>query len=190
MRNRTLTVRQAAFAREYLIDLNATQAAIRAGYSVRTAYSQGQRLLKNVEMAAAINSAMTDRAARTEITQDRVLQELARIAFANLCDAVTWNSEQIVRLVNSEELGDDTAAAIAEVAKTREGMRIRMHDKVGALIQIGRHLGMFEKDKSPIDVHVSLEQMVLQAIKRESRTASLIEGTLVAIEDGGGSPTP
>lgn len=68
--------KQESFVREYLIDLNATQAAIRAGYSDATAYSQGQRLLKNVEVAAAIQAQMDNRAKRTEITADYVLETI------------------------------------------------------------------------------------------------------------------
>ena len=68
-----LNVKQQTFVAEYLIDLNATQAAIRAGYSEATAYSQGQRLLKHVEVAALIQKAMDERSERTEITADYVL---------------------------------------------------------------------------------------------------------------------
>ena len=75
-----LTPRQHRFVLEYLVDLNATQAAIRAGYSAKTAYSQGQRLLKNVEVAAAIQAGMDKRAKRTEITQDYVLTGIRNIA--------------------------------------------------------------------------------------------------------------
>ncbi len=74
------TSRQARFVDEYLIDLNATQAAIRAGYSRKTAQEQGSRLLSNVMVAAAIEKAMAERSQRTEITQDQVLKDLARIA--------------------------------------------------------------------------------------------------------------
>ena len=76
-----LTPKQKAFVSEYLIDLNATQAAIRAGYSPKTANEQGARLLANVSIAQTIQKAMQDREQRTEITQDRVLQEYARLAF-------------------------------------------------------------------------------------------------------------
>jgi phage terminase small subunit len=78
-----LNERQRLFAAEYLVDLNATQAAIRAGYSERTAYSQGQRLLKHVEVQAAIQGALAARAARTEITADDVLQRFWAIATAD-----------------------------------------------------------------------------------------------------------
>lgn len=70
-----MTPKQEAFVREYLIDLNATQAAIRAGYSEATAYSQGQRMLKNVEVATAIAEAKADRAEKCEIDALWVLRE-------------------------------------------------------------------------------------------------------------------
>lgn len=76
--------RQKAFAEEYIVDFNATQAAIRAGYSKKTAYSQGQRLLKNVEVQKRVTEAIQDRIRRTHITQDRVVLELAAIAFADM----------------------------------------------------------------------------------------------------------
>lgn len=72
----SLTAKQQRFVEEYLVDLNATQAAIRAGYSAKTAYSQGQRALKDVEIAAEIQAAMDDRSERTEITADYVLQSI------------------------------------------------------------------------------------------------------------------
>lgn len=81
-----LTEKQKRFVAEYLVDLNATQAAIRAGYSEKTAYSQGQRLLKNVEIQTAVHNASKNRESRTEITQDKVLNELGKVAFANAAD--------------------------------------------------------------------------------------------------------
>jgi phage terminase small subunit len=167
-----LTPKQAQFVREYLIDLNATQAAIRCGYSEKTAYSQGQRLLKHVEVAAAVQSAMDARAERTEISADRVLSELAKIGFADIRKAVRWGAEpvdvdaepdeemesqphggslqrlrrpmaNVVELVASDEIDPDTAAAISEVSQTAAGLKIKLHDKRAALVDIGRHLGMF-----------------------------------------------
>ena len=76
-----LTKKQQLFVEEYLKDLNATQAAIRAGYSAKTAYAIAEKLLRKAEIKQAIQEAMKARSDRTEITQDRVLQELARLAF-------------------------------------------------------------------------------------------------------------
>ncbi len=80
----SLTPRQARFVEEYLLDLNATQAAIRAGYSKKTAYSQGQRLLKHVEVAAAIQKAQEARSERTKIDQDWVIERLVGVYEASM----------------------------------------------------------------------------------------------------------
>lgn len=160
-----LTPKQRAFVREYLIDLSATQAAIRAGYSAKTAYSQGERLLKNVEIERAVSAAMKIRADRTEITADRVLQELAKIGFSDIRKAVKWHSALTteednpdggdvavikrivtnqVEIVASEDIDDETAAAISEISQNANGgMKIKFHDKRAALVDIGKHLGMF-----------------------------------------------
>ncbi len=87
---RGLTPKQAAFVREYLVDLNATQAAIRAGYSERTANEQGARLLANVSVAAAIEAAIAARSERTEITQDMVLERWWAIATADANDVIQF----------------------------------------------------------------------------------------------------
>jgi phage terminase small subunit len=137
-----LTAKQERFVAEYLIDLNATQAAIRAGYSEKTANEQGSRLLANVKIASAVAEAQAKRSERTHITQDMVLAEIAKIGFSDLRKAVAW-SGQTVTLKNSEELDDDTAAAVSEVALTQSGLRIKMHDKLSALEKLGKHLGMF-----------------------------------------------
>lgn len=158
-----LNPKQRRFVEEYLVDLNATQAAIRAGYSKKTAQEQGSRLLSNVMVAEAIQVAQQARSRRTEITQDRVLNELAKIGFADIRKVVRWGGTQLqagldddgkpttevyhgLALVAADDIDDDTAAAIAEVAEGREGLKVKFHDKRGALVDIGRHLGMF-KDK-------------------------------------------
>lgn len=82
-----LTPRQEAFVNEYLIDLNATQAAIRAGYSKKTADKQATQLLGKTSISQAIQAAMDERKERTEITQDRVIKEIAKYAFKDASDA-------------------------------------------------------------------------------------------------------
>lgn len=171
-----LTAKQRRFVEEYLVDLNATQAAIRAGYSQKTAQEQSSRLLSNVMVAQAIEAAQAKRSERTEITQDMVLRELAKIGFADIRKAVRWGSTTLqagvddegkptleayhgLALVGSDEIDDATAAAISEVSEGREGLKIKFHDKKGALVDIGRHLGMFKdrvehtgKNGGPVEV--------------------------------------
>ncbi len=111
-----LTPKQARFVAEYLIDLNATQAAVRAGYSARTAASQGARLLKHGAVARAVHTAQHARAVRTEITQDRVLQELARIAFFDIRRLYREDGS----MKDPCELDADTAAALASIEVKEE----------------------------------------------------------------------
>lgn len=101
---------------EYLIDLNATQAAIRTGYSAKTAASQGARLLKQSGVARAVQTAQQARAVRTEITQDRVLQELARIAFFDIRRLYRADGS----MKDPCELDADTAAALASIEVKEE----------------------------------------------------------------------
>ena len=141
-----LTPRQARFVDEYLIDLNATQAAIRAGYSPHRADSHGPRLLGNVGIAEAIEKAMAERSERTEITQDSVLRELALIGFADMAAFVQWSKDGVV-LKCSENLSPEQTRLVAEVSqtKTEHGgtIKFKLHDKQAALVNLGRHLGLF-----------------------------------------------
>ena len=146
---RKLTDKQAAFVAEYLVDLNATQAAIRAGYSERTAYRIGAELLHKTSVAEAIAAGQAKRAQRVEITADRVVSELAKIAFADPRDLMEWGPDG-VKLKASADLTEEQAASVAEVSETttKDGgsLKLKKHDKVKALELLGRHMGMF-KDK-------------------------------------------
>lgn len=146
---RKLTDKQAAFVAEYLVDLNATQAAIRAGYSERTAYRIGAELLQKTSVAEAIAAGQAKRAQRVEITADRVVAELAKIAFADPRDLMEWGPDG-VKLKASVDLTEEQAASVAEVSETttKDGgsLKLKKHDKVKALELLGRHMGMF-KDK-------------------------------------------
>jgi len=154
---------QRRFVQEYKVDLNATQAAIRAGYSENTAYSQGQRLLKNVEIAEAIQQELDRCCERTRVTKDKIIRELARIGFANVGKILDDASGGLL-----EGLSEDDLAAVSSV-KTKTLMsgtdsdaaiierEIKFHDKGKALEQLGRHLGMFN-DKLDVTVSKTQEQ--------------------------------
>ena len=138
--------RQSSFVREYLVDLNATQAAIRAGYSKKTAGQIGDENLKKPEIKAAIQQEMDKRSARTGITADRVIKELASIGFADTTKAVSVRRGQ-VRVEDTASLDEDTRRAISEIRQTTTtnggSLSIKFHDKKGALELLGRHLGIF-----------------------------------------------
>lgn len=153
-----LNDKQKRFVDEYLIDLNATQAAARAGYSQKTAGQIGERLLRKVEIQQAIAERKQARQERTEITQDRVLQELARIAFFDVRKLYREDGS----LKGPHELDDDAAAVLAgvDVVEIAGGMQVdgkgrakhvpmftkkaKIPDKVAALALTMRHLGMLQ----------------------------------------------
>jgi phage terminase small subunit len=155
---RPLTAKQRRFADEYLIDLNATQAAARAGYSARTANEQGARLLANVSVRSAIETGNARRSERTGITADRVLEQLARIAFFDM--RKLYRADGTLKAMH--ELDEDGAAVLSsvEVFEEFEGRgedrvqvgftkKVKLTDKVAAIGLAMRHLGML-KDKTEL----------------------------------------
>lgn len=144
--------RQKRFANEYLIDLNATQAAIRAGYSEKTARSVGQRLLTNADIAAYIEQRKKDRIDRTQITQDFVLTELFKIAKADGTDFAKVGKRNRVALVPTDDLPPEKCAAVASVKKGAKGaVEVKTYDRVRALELLGKHLGLWDKTTSAAD---------------------------------------
>lgn len=154
-----MTKKQKRFVEEYLIDLNATQAAIRAGYSPHTAKDIGCENLAKPNIAAAISQAMAERSRRTGINQDRVLQELARIGFAKITDVVDPETAKI-----RPDASDDDLACIQSIKiKPNEfgtEREVRLCDKKSALVDLGKHLGLF-KDKvelnGDMDLHITVD---------------------------------
>jgi len=154
-----LTAKQQRFVEEYLIDLNATQAAIRAGFSVKRASEIGYQLLQKTTVKNAIDKAMAERSRRTGISQDRVLQELAKIAFVNATDIINMDDATIKGDANRE----DTAAIASIRVKTipteageiteRE---VKICDKLKALELLGRHLSMFN-DKLNVNAEMAVK---------------------------------
>ena len=143
-----LNPKQAIFVREYLIDKNATQAAIRAGYSAKTADRIGPELLGNSCVEAAVNRNLIKQQERTEVTADRVLRELAAIAFADTRKLYREDGS----IKSPGELDDRTASALAGIdTEERDGedgyraytRKVKQWDKVKALELLGKHLGLY-----------------------------------------------
>lgn len=142
-----LTAKQQRFIEEYMIDLNATQAAIRAGYSPNGASVTATDLLANTKIRDEVDKKMAERSKRTGVTQDRIIRELARIAFVDPTDVINMAEGTIDDLVD-----EDSRAAIASVKvktfSTRGGQEIverevKLHDKIKALELLGKHNRMF-----------------------------------------------
>ena len=146
---------QDRFVDEWLIDFNGTQAAIRAGYSERSARSIAGRLLTKDNIQCEISRRQKDLQKRTGISQDRVVKELARIAFADMTDYAqvetrmikkddgTEVSYQAVALKETAELSAEQRAALAGIKQGANGIEVKLHDKIKALELLGRHIGMF-----------------------------------------------
>jgi len=131
---------------EYLVDLNQTQAAIRAGYSPQTAGSQASELFKKPNIRARVEEMQAERSVRVGVNQDRVIRELARIAFANAPDFIDATNATL----HTGALPDDTAAIASVRVKRKDAedfteveREIRLCDKVKSLELLGKHLGMF-----------------------------------------------
>ena len=148
-----LTEKQKRFVDEYLIDLNATQAAIRAGYSVKTADVQGSRMLGNVKVQQAIAEQMAERSKRTGVNQDRVVLELAKIAFVKMSDIVDGQGR-----IKSDASPDDLACIESVKYKSFENdtgsseeREVKIASKLKALELLGKHLGMWN-DKLDVNI--------------------------------------
>jgi phage terminase small subunit len=152
-----LTDKQVLFAQEYIVDLNAGAAAIRAGYSEKTAYEMGYENLRKPQIAELIQQMMDERSKRTEITADMVLKEYAKLGFSNITDYLKVVSEpfevdgrelttQVVQIFNTDSIERTKLDAVAEIKQTKEGISLKLHDKKGALDSMARHLGMFKDE--------------------------------------------
>lgn len=135
--------RQSAFVDEYLIDLNATQAAIRAGYSAKTASSQGERLLRNVEVSAAVSAAQAERSKRTRIDADWVLTRLGAEVEADLADL--YREDGSVKPVHEWPLiWRQGLVSGVEVERLAEGIgtvtKIKISERIKRIDLIGKHI--------------------------------------------------
>jgi phage terminase small subunit len=164
----SLTEKRRRFVEEYLKDLNGTQAAIRAGYAPGSAKVEGSRLLADANVRQAIQDASRIRAQRVadrhDVTVDRVVLELAKIGFSDIRKVVEWSGAELadekdghdgeggdpvvviraanfVKLVGSDVVDDATPAAISEISQTKDGaLKVKMHNKQAALVNLLRHL--------------------------------------------------
>lgn len=173
-----LTPKQQRFVEEYLLDLNATAAAGRAGYRDPNI---GRQLITKHNVAAAIAAAQACRSERTRVTADDVLRELKRVAFSRMEEFSRWGPDG-VRLVPSADLPPDAAACVAEVSQTTtEGggsIRFKLHSKTAALELLGKHLGMFR------EVHEHTGTVTIQTV------AGIDEGETLGTRRNGAAATP
>lgn len=170
-----MTQKQKIFVSAYLSERNATKAAITAGYSPKTAYSQGQRLLKHVEVKAEITQKLAKLMGKLEISAERVLEEMARIAFADTRKLF----DETGKLKAISKLDDETAAAIGGVEYEKlyehygkgqaenigRTTKVKLNSKNQALEMLGRYLKLFNDAQTNVQVNISLAGLLSQRRK-------------------------
>ena len=153
-----LTDKQQRFVDEYLIDLNATQAAIRAGYSAKTADRIGPELLGKTCVSEAISRKMAARSRRTGVNAERVVLELAKVAFVNISDLVDTDTATILPTARKEDLACIESVKYKQMPTKSGDMgverEVKIASKLKALELLGKHLGMWS-DKFNVTVEKS-----------------------------------
>lgn len=179
MARQGLTPKQRLFVREYLVDLNATQAAIRAGFSPEWASRYGSQLLGKTRIKKAVREAQEVRAARVDLTADQVVRELALVAFSTILDYTVEEDSGRLRVRPQAAFGADRAvASIKQKKKTRRDQHgntdteydteIRLWDKLSALKTLAQHLGLVKPlDLPPLEtVFASLPAHVADGLRK------------------------
>lgn len=154
-------IKVAKFVSEYLVDLNGTQAAIRAGYAPKSAHVTASKLLKTPKVKGALDAAMAERAKRTEVTADRVIQEIARLAFVDVSKAYNPGTGELLK---PNEMPDDVRAAFGGLDFAKSGDKVgRFLGKERSLELLGKHLGLFRdkvelsgKGGEALSIHIDL----------------------------------
>lgn len=145
-----LNDKQERFCRQYVIDLNGTQAAIRAGYSKKTAHEQAAQLLAKLSIQNRVNELQSKIADKLEITAERIAEEYAKIGFSDFGDFIDTGN----KLKDVSTLGKDRTRVIESVKRTvtefKDGqtttVQIKLHSKIAALDALSKHLGFYERD--------------------------------------------
>lgn len=169
-----LTEKQKRFVQEYLVDLNATQAAIRAGYSKKTAQQIATENLSKPVIQAEIQRWQSKLQSRLEITQEKVLRELAAVAFANGTDFVTVTQTGSVHITPTDELPEEKKKAIAAIKEGQYGTEVKLYDKVRALELLGKHLGVFDNGAANAAAEENNIFAVIDESTREEMNTSAI----------------
>lgn len=168
-----MTPKHEAFAREYLVDFNATAAAIRAGYSPKTASQIGYKLLRRPDVTIEIHKARVRATEKSDLQVGRTLSELKAIAFADIGAFVTWDKDGKVTLRPMSEVDPNKLCALAEVRevigpKGERGVHVKMRDPTPALQLLGKWLGMFV-DRGEYRHHVEPQAKVVFTLPANGR---------------------
>lgn len=185
-----LEPRQQRFVREYLVDLNGTKAARRAGYSEKAAQEQASRLLSKAMVAAAVAELL---AIETGVTRTRVIHELARLAFSDIGDVADVDAKGNFKLKAFAKMQPDARVAIASIKQKPneygQEREIKLHDKLGALNTLAKVTGLL-RDAPAVAIQNNINVGVMMApevasedeweaeMNAERQRASAIENNL------------
>jgi phage terminase small subunit len=174
----TLTGKQEQFCLEYLIDFNATQAAIRAGYSEKTAKQIGQQNLSKLDVHARLTELKEARQKKATKTADDIERELEKLAFSDVTNVVTWNESGMCFVKNSDEIAPEHSAAIEQIEVTEKvsagnkaddsmtlRTKVKHHSKLKALELLGKQKGMFA-DKVEVSGDEGFANILAAALNR------------------------
>lgn len=175
-KEKKLTDKEQRFVQEFLVDLNRTKAAERAGYSDKSARQIGSELMAKPHVQDAVEQALAARSARTQVSADRVIRELAKVGFVNMKDLATWEDGRPA-LRDSGDIAEEDAAAIKSFSYSSssgetnsESFSFQTHDKVRALELLGKHLKLFV-DRVEHDITVGLAEKLESARQRAAQSA-------------------
>lgn len=154
MTRKTIKARQEEFCRQYLIDLNGKQAAIRAGYSARTAEFQASRLLSNVKVKQNLQKLQAEARTKSDITREEVLSELGAIIRAKITNYMTFDGGRIV-WKDFSTLPEAQIKAIEGIKETRHGIELKLHGKSWSIERICKILGF----DSPAIIDLNIDKM-------------------------------
>ena len=164
--SKELTDKQRRFIEEYLVSFNGTKAAVKAGYNDKNANRQAYNLLQNPLIQEELKKAKADLSERTKINQEKIINELAAIAFFDMTKAVKVVKKgkgYAVEFNPTESLDEEQRSAISMIRKNKFGIEIRAHDKINALKLLGEYLGLFEHNDD--DGHLDKLDEVLSKIE-------------------------
>ncbi len=167
------------FAQELAKGKTAEEAYRQAGYA--PSLKNAQRLKSFEGIRSRTEEILNKSATKAGITIDKITKELAKIGFSDIRKSVKWGSELSlynesgdlhiingVALIDSDKIDDETAGAISEISQTKDGMKIKFHDKRAALVDLGKHLGMF-KNTLELSVDSKLSDLVLASLVKQEK---------------------
>jgi len=139
-----LTPKQIKFCEEYVVDLNGTQAAIRAGYSEKTANEQASQLLAKLSIQEKVKELQNGLSESTLTKAEDVINELKKTAFSDITNFIGQVSGKTFLIKDFSILPKELTACIESIQETKDGIKFKLYDKIKSLELLGRHLGIFQ----------------------------------------------